>query len=216
MEPGLNVIAIHATARGNAPSVRPTVSAAGRILPVAWLLRTDTPPEGWPTAIHAEGWETVSPEELRWPAGARAVYLSCALYVSDPGPALFPKMETCYFPRGSSQLMRFYVRAPLEVPADGYRMVVEAPAALQRSAVEPISGAAPVANAGGSFDLPKPGPPSAHYEVPPADGAVDPLGQCAQRQYRLSDRAEHRRHLTGAPHRRSSPLRGDERASAHH
>lgn len=172
LEPGLNVIAIHATARGNAPSVRPTVSAAGRILPVAWLLRTDTPPEGWRTAIHAEGWETVSPEELRWPAGARAVYLSCALYVSDPGPALFPKMATCYFPRGSSQLMRFYVRAPLEVPADGYRMVVEAPAALQRSAVEPISGTAPVANAGGSFDLA--GTPMARhrldYEVPPGEG----------------------------------------------
>jgi len=172
LEPGLNVIAIHATAQGNASSVRPSVSAAGRVLPVAWLVRTDAPPEGWQTAIDPAGWETVAADDLRWPAGAREVYLSCALYVSDPGPALFPKMETCYFPRGSSQLMRFYVRAPIEVPADGYRMVVEAPAALQRQVVEPISGAAPAVSDGGGLSLA--GTPMARhlldYEVPPGQG----------------------------------------------
>lgn len=206
LQPGLNVIAIHATAEGNAPAFRPTVSAAGRLLPLAWLLRTGAPPEGWQTALDPTGWETVAHDDLRWPPGAREVYLSCALYVSDPGPALFPKMETVYFPRGSSQLMRFYVRAPIEIPADGYRMVVEAPAALQRIAVEPISGAAPAASDGGSFDLA--GTPMVRhrldYEVPPGQGMElsirwgDAHNASAGYQTALSTGGTHGwKHLTG-------------------
>ena len=145
LEPGLNVIAIHAAADGDAPALRPAISSGGRALPVAWLRRTDAPAEGWLTAIDPEGWETVAGDAAAaWPAGAREQFLACGIYVGQRGPQIFPKLTTFYAPRGSSQLMRFYVHMAPEVPADGYRMIVEAPAALRYRSLEPISGMPPV------------------------------------------------------------------------
>ncbi len=143
LEPGLNVIAIRAAADGDAPALRPEISSGGRALPVAWLQRADAPADGWLTAIEPEGWETVAGDAVAWPADAREQFLACGIYVGQRGPQIFPKLTTFYAPRGSSQLLRFYVHIAPEVPADGYRMIVEAPAALPYRSLEPISGMPP-------------------------------------------------------------------------
>ncbi|MGD9497908.1 MAG: hypothetical protein AB7Y46_16515 [Armatimonadota bacterium] len=153
LQPGLNVIAIRATADGDAPALRAAISSGGRDLPVAWLRRTDEPAEGWLNVIAPEGWETVAGEALAWPVGARQQFLACGIYVGQRGPQLFPKLTTFYLPRGSSQLMRCYVHMPPEVPAEGYRMVVEAPAGLRYVAVEPISGMPPEVVEAARFEL---------------------------------------------------------------
>ncbi len=149
---GANVLALHASAAGGAPSVAPTVSALGRPVPVRWLLRTEEPPGGWREEIATNGWE-LTDEPPSWPEGAGEVFLVCGLYLGEPGPQLFPKLETFHLPRGSAQLMRFYVHIPEGVPTEGYRMVIEAPSGLRYRSLEPVSGAAPeVSEAGGFTD----------------------------------------------------------------
>ncbi len=173
LEPGLNVIAIHARADGDAPALRPRISSGGRALPVSWLRRTDAPAEGWLSAIAPEGWETIPGDaSASWPAGAREQFLVCGLYVGRRTPQLFPKLTTFYLPRGSSQLVRFYVHVPADVPGDGYRMVVEAPSALRYRALEPISGTPP--EVASSEGVPAEGTPMTRhtlaYETVPGAG----------------------------------------------
>ncbi|HCU35634.1 MAG TPA: hypothetical protein DGT21_09305, partial [Armatimonadetes bacterium] len=93
-----------------------------------------------------EGWAApeVSEGGLWAPGGARELHFICAVYVGKQEPRLFPKMDTYYFPRGSKQLIRVYLHAPAAAPADGYRMMVELPAALYFIDAEPVSGGTPV------------------------------------------------------------------------
>ncbi|HUS80763.1 MAG TPA: hypothetical protein VM283_05805, partial [Armatimonadota bacterium] len=142
---GLNLLAIEATAAGGEPRVSAQVSADGRALDGAWLSTAQAPAEGWRAALPGEGWAAaVADAAGMWPAaGAQAAWFVRGLYVGEPGPQLFPKLDTFYIPRGSRQLMRFYVHAPLDVPADDYAMMVEAPASLRYVAVEPVSGGSP-------------------------------------------------------------------------
>ena len=144
LRPGLNALALQARATGPEPAVRARLSVSGRDLPVTWLARAgraedlpaDVPQEGWAPAAEREGGT--------WPAGdADEALLWCGLYVPEPGPALFPRMDTFYAPRGSRQLLRFYLPVPLEVARRDYRMVVEAPAGLRAVAVEPFGATAP-------------------------------------------------------------------------
>ncbi len=153
LQPGLNVIAIQADAEGDAPSVQPQILSGSRQLPVAWLLRTDAPPETWRTTLEPASWQIAGAETPSWPDGADRCFLACALYVGESAPQLFPKMTTFYLPRGSSQLMRLYVHLPEEARVEGYRMVVEVPATLAYRAVEPISGEAPEVSAVAAFRL---------------------------------------------------------------
>ncbi|MGC9319429.1 MAG: hypothetical protein ACP5KN_15455, partial [Armatimonadota bacterium] len=139
---GLNVVALHARRAGEEPALLPVVASTGRTLPVAWLRRTDAPPEGWRETIEREGWALTDAAGL-WPRDAEEVYATCGLYVGERGPQMFPKLNTFYLPRGSAQLMRVYVHTSAEVPSDDYRMVVETPEALEYHALEAISGTPP-------------------------------------------------------------------------
>ncbi|MEA3401598.1 MAG: carbohydrate-binding family 9-like protein [Armatimonadota bacterium] len=139
---GLNVVAIHARRAGEEPALSPAVTSAERPVPVVWLRRADAPPEGWRQEIDRDGWELIASAQL-WRPGAEEVYAACGLYVGERGPQMFPKLTTFHLPRGSAQLMRVYVHAPVDVPSDDYRMVVEAPAELEYRALEVIGGTPP-------------------------------------------------------------------------
>ncbi len=173
LESGLTVVAIHARAEGEAPAVRPTITAAGRALPISWLRRTDAPDEGWQTAIDPVDWELAGADDVAsWPEDAEECFLVCGLYVGEPRPPLFPKLTTFHLPRGSAQLMRFYVHLAADVSSEGYRMVVEVPAAMQHRAVEAISGMPPEVTEAARFELD--GTPMAryhlNYDAPPGAG----------------------------------------------
>ncbi|MFW6157188.1 MAG: carbohydrate-binding family 9-like protein, partial [Armatimonadota bacterium] len=142
LQPGANVLALHATAEGDAPSVIPTLTTAGRELPVTWLQRADSPPGTGAGQLTAGGWEPAG-EAPAWPEAADRQWLLCALYLGEPRPQLFPKMSTFYVPRGSRQLMRLYAHIPQAVPTSDYRMVVDAPSSLQLRAVETGGGMPP-------------------------------------------------------------------------
>lgn len=143
---GLNILALHASADGVRPSVVPSVTAAGRELPVRWLHRTDNPPGTWAEQLSTGGWEGPA-GTLAWPEGAEQQWLLCALYLGEPKPQLFPKAHTFYVPRASRQLMRLYAHIPQGVPTEGYRMVVDAPSVLQYHAVESGGGVPPTVSA---------------------------------------------------------------------
>lgn len=150
LQPGVNVLALQATADGEQPSVLPAVTALGRELPVSWLQRTDAPDEGWMTAIGTVGWQ-MTDAPAAWPEGERQRWLTCAIYLDEPKPQLFPKMDTFYVPLGSRQLMRLYAHIPQGVPTSGYRMVVDAPSALSYIEAETGGGTPPVVSAAGTW-----------------------------------------------------------------
>ncbi|MFO8078788.1 MAG: carbohydrate-binding family 9-like protein, partial [Armatimonadota bacterium] len=148
--PGVNLLAMHAVAEGEAPSITPTISASGRTLPVRWLQRTDNPPGAWTEQFSTEGWN-LAEDAIAWPDGAEQQWLLCAIYLGEPKPQLFPKMSTFYVPRGSRQLMRLYAHIPEGVPTEAYRMVVDAPSALIYRAVDAGGGAPPVVSEAASW-----------------------------------------------------------------
>jgi len=151
---GLNVIAVEATARGDAAAVAPKLEAAGRALTPRWLTRATPPVEGWRQALPGEGWNGVERrgEGIWAPGKPQQAFFACGVYVGDPTPQFFPKQDVCYLPRGSKQLMRVYLHAPIDMPQDGYRMVVEAPAGLKYVAAEPITGGNPVVAQAGTTE----------------------------------------------------------------
>ncbi len=145
LQPGLNVLALRATARRGEPSITPELSTSGRPLPVRWLQRTDDPGGTWAEQLPGDGWVLV--DEPAWLEGARQQWLLCGLYAGEPKPQLFPKMDTFFVPRGSRQLMRLYAHIPEGVPSAGYRMVVDAPSSLQLRGVEADGGVPTVSSA---------------------------------------------------------------------
>ncbi len=150
LQPGANVLALHAVSEGDEPSVAPTVTMSGRELPVRWLQRTDNPPATWAAQFSAEGWERAG-ETISWPEGAGQQWLVCSLYLSGPAPQLFPKMHTFHIPRGSEQLMRLYAHIPQGVPTEDYRMVVDVPSCLQFRAAETGGGMPPEVSQAGTW-----------------------------------------------------------------
>ncbi len=142
---GLNVLALEASATGDGPAIVPRIAVGDRELAPRWLSCAEAPPQGWREEVSQEGWRAAKPSEAGiWtPDGSKQAYFVCALYAGGAEPQLFPKLDTFYLPRGSQQLMRFYVHAPAKIPSEQYRMVVEAPAALKYVAVEPVSGGDP-------------------------------------------------------------------------
>jgi len=145
LDEGLSILAVQADRRGDAPGVAVTVTSAGREVGPGWVCRADDPDDAWDTSLPAEGWTPPhTTKGMMWPeAEGQRVWFVRGLYVGDAGPQLFPKMDRFYLSRGSSQLMRFYLHAPMEIPSVDYAMVVEAPAALKYVAVEPVSGGSP-------------------------------------------------------------------------
>ncbi len=147
LQPGLNILALRATARGDEPSVAPAITVGGRSLPVRWLMRTDEPEGAWTQELPGEGW---LPAAGAWPGGAERQWLVCGLYAGEPKPQLFPNADTFFIPRGSRQLMRLYAHVPAGVPTEGYRMVVDVPSALQLRGAE-ADGSALKASAADSW-----------------------------------------------------------------
>lgn len=151
---GMNFVTISATADGEAPSLSPRLVVGPHVLQPAWLCRTDQPAGQWRVEMPLDDrWQPVSDSGKGiWAPDKAAAHFACAIYAGKRKPQLFPKLTTYYFPRGSKQLIRLYVHAPLSTPVKGYRMVVEAPAALEFIDVEPVSGGAPVVKNLGTVD----------------------------------------------------------------
>ncbi len=145
LQDGINVLALEASAAGERPAVAVQISVEDRVITARWLCRSEAPPESWREELSQEGWRAAKPSEAGiWtPDGSKQAYFVCGLYAGGAEPQLFPKLDAFYLPRGSQQLMRFYVHAPAKIPSEQYRMVVEAPAALKYVAVEPVSGGDP-------------------------------------------------------------------------
>lgn len=142
---GLHVLALEASAQGNQPAVVATITSEGCAVAPGWLCRSTAPEEGWLTAPPGAGWEAPAQTGAgMWPAagGARA-WFAWALYVGEDGPQVFPKLDVFYLPRGSRQLLRLYLHAPMDLPLDDYTMVVTVPEELACVAVEPVSGGMP-------------------------------------------------------------------------
>ncbi len=150
---GLNVLALEASATGEAPTLSPHIAVGDRPVALVWQCKTETPAEGWREQLPREGWVPARSDEggIWTPDKSKQAYFACGLYVAERRPQLFPKLDTFYLPRGSQQLMRFYVHAPMEVPSEKYRMVVEVPAPLKYIAVEPVSGGDPQVTLTGTF-----------------------------------------------------------------
>ncbi|MGQ9729643.1 MAG: hypothetical protein ACUVX8_00075, partial [Candidatus Zipacnadales bacterium] len=153
LSPGLNLLVAALQAHGPLGEVECTVLYHGRrIGPRRWL--------------SGERWrEAVGEFSALWPDSVEPRNaLVWAVFVSEPKPQLFPKLDTFYIPRGSKQLLRPYIHMPGEAPSAGYRMVVEVPAKLRYWACDSLgSGQAPqvVADGGGTFECE--GLPMARY-----------------------------------------------------
>ena len=65
-----------------------------------------------------------------WPRNAEGAHFACAIYRGESEPQLFPKLHTYCFPRGSKQLIRLYLHAPISTPVTDYQMIIEMPATL--------------------------------------------------------------------------------------
>ncbi|MFP3904873.1 MAG: sugar-binding protein, partial [Armatimonadota bacterium] len=136
LQPGLNIIALEATATGENPGLAPSVNSGDRSLIRKWLVSDAG--EDWNDSLPADS-DTVTfpPDEMSWPSGADGqARLICGVYVGTGGPQLFPKLDTYHFPAASRQLIRYYVHAPLDVPERGFAMMVEVPEVLSYEAVE--------------------------------------------------------------------------------
>ena len=143
---GMNFLTISATSEGEGPSLSPRLVVGTRVLRPKWLCRNDEPTGPWRTEMPlGDAWQPAqgSGDGIWVPSGNVANFAS-AVYVGRRKPQLFPKLDTYYFPRGSKQLIRFYVHTPVSIPVTGYRMIVELPTALDYIAVEPVSGGNPV------------------------------------------------------------------------
>lgn len=152
---GMNVVTLDAVAQGRAPVVKVSLTANDHPLSPRWQVRTTPPPADWRKSIPPRGWGEPAPVGPNlWPgSAAQRVFFACGIYVSKPGPVFFPHVESSYFPRGSRQLCRLYVPAPVEVPQQHYALVVEAPPWLTYRAVEPIGGGTPNVSAVGTVQV---------------------------------------------------------------
>ncbi len=151
---GVNYLAIEASATGDNPAVRPVLSSGERLVEPLWLASPETPGDDWRQSVAADGMQPASAvDEGLW-AGeqAESARLVCALYVGRDEAQLFPPNDTYRFPRGSAQLIRPFVHAPMGVPMDRYRMVVEVPAFLEYVAAEPIGGGKPTVTRASTFE----------------------------------------------------------------
>ncbi|MFO7948528.1 MAG: sugar-binding protein, partial [Armatimonadota bacterium] len=144
LQPGLNIIALDMNARGANPGLAPTVNSGDRGLIRKWLISDGG--EGWNESLPAASENvTFPPDALSCPPNAQQqVQIVSGVYVGTGGPQLFPKLNTYHFPADSSQLIRYYAHAPLDVPERGYGMMVEVPDVLSYEAVEGISGGSPL------------------------------------------------------------------------
>ena len=151
---GMNFITISATADGATPSLSPRLVVGSHLLQPTWLCRTDQPAGKWRVEMPLDDqWRPAEESEKGiWAPDNAEAHFACVVYAGKRKPQLFPKLTTYYFPRDSKQLIRFYVHAPLSTPVKGYRMVVEAPAALEFIDIEPVSGGAPVVKNLGTVD----------------------------------------------------------------
>jgi hypothetical protein len=151
---GMNFLTISATADGDTPSISPRLTVGVRTLQPTWLSRSDKPTGEWRSEMPlGDAWQpAASLGQGIWSEDGEAAYFACAVYVGKSMAQLFPKLDTYYFPRGSKQLIRLYVHAPVSTPVKGYRMIVEAPSALDFIDVEPVSGGDPVVENLGSVD----------------------------------------------------------------
>jgi len=139
---GLSVLCLRAKATGAAPAVMPRIEANGLPLQPRWLAASEEPAAGWLTDIQATWPQASAGAEGLWSApDATEAYLTCGVYVPQPGPQLFPKQDVCYLPAGSRQLVRLYLHDPRGCPSEGYTMVVQAPPELRYVANEPIGSA---------------------------------------------------------------------------
>ncbi|MBT3377793.1 MAG: hypothetical protein HN742_06585 [Lentisphaerae bacterium] len=139
---GTNVFALVGTADGKAPAMHPEVRVGQRSIPVRWAWRATTPPEGWCISVpEGVGWHGPATEgDGFWgTAGASRVWASTVICVPDGSKQLFPKTDRFDVPRGSTQLFRPYLHANNELPSEGYRMIVEAPAGLRYAALESMT-----------------------------------------------------------------------------
>ncbi len=143
---GMNFITIAAMSDGDNPSLSPRLVVGPRELHPKWLCRGDEPSGQWRTEMPLDdAWQPAENAGRGiWSGSGDAAHFACAVYVSKSEPQLFPKLNTYGFPRGSKQLIRLYLHAPVSTPVTDYRMVVEMPAALDFVDVEPVSGGAPV------------------------------------------------------------------------
>jgi len=141
---GLNVLGIAARKAGDGPGLLPRLATNGMPVKLRWLATSAEPGADWLTRLDRT-WPLAEEDESGlWAApGADRAYLACGLYVSAPGPRLFPKLDTCYLPCGSRQLMRLYLQTPRDCPLGDYAMVVEAPSQVSVVASEPVGGTRP-------------------------------------------------------------------------
>ncbi len=150
---GPNYLAIEASATGDDPAVRPVLTAGDRLVEPLWLVAPETAGEGWRRSLTAEGMQTASAADEGLWAGEQAerARLICMLYAGADQKQLFPPNDTYRFPCDSAQLIRPYVHAPMGLPMDDYRMVVEVPDFLEYVAVEPVGGGNPTVTKAGTF-----------------------------------------------------------------
>ena len=151
---GINYLAVEASADGPNPGLRPVLEAAGHAVDPTWLV-APADAEDWRQSVTGQGLVEASAGDdgVLWSgAGADDARLVCALYAGPEEAQLFPPNNTYRFPRGSSQIIRPWVHAPMGVPMDGYRMVVEVPDVLEYVAVEPVSGGSPTVTKARTFE----------------------------------------------------------------
>lgn len=135
---GMNILAIEATRTAANPTLLATVNADSQPLPLRWRLATEAPDTGWRTAVPNREWPLAEPVSGWSQPDAQRCLAVAALFVGPAEPPLFPKSDRFLVPRGSTQLLRAYLPIPPELLRDDYRFVVETPARLACTALEPF------------------------------------------------------------------------------
>lgn len=135
---GMNLIAIEATRTAANPSLAAIVSADSRPLPLRWRLAADAPDASWRNALPDVAW-SLADDTPGWstPDAPRCLAVA-AIYVGPVDPPLFPKSSRVLVPQGSTQLLRAYLPIPPELLREDYQFVVETPARLACTALEPF------------------------------------------------------------------------------
>lgn len=140
LRPGLNVVAIEATAQADGATVEPEVAVGDRRFGPAsgWQRATGHPEEDWRTSFSAEGWPTVS--EVPPLAAKERLFLRKALWLAPNPEPFFPHRDVGYLPRGTPSLVQPYLRLPEGVPIEDPQLVVLAPPGISFVATDPGIG----------------------------------------------------------------------------
>lgn len=135
---GMNVIQIAATTGGDNPLLLPTVSQDGGPLPLRWRVAQNVASTFFGAGSLPDDWELAPPGAFWSGKGQPRCFAIAAIYVGPAEPPLFPKTARFLVPQGSTQLLRAYLPIPPELLRDDYRFVVETPARLACTALEPF------------------------------------------------------------------------------